>query len=102
MKRRLATLAAMLLLTASLAVGTLGTASAQDPVHEADGTWHTDGQVSFKVTWKGVVHVKWEHSVASGTVASWVVTATDSDGNVKTKSIQLPPILEEDEGDGDA
>ena len=85
MKRRFTVLAAMLLMTGALMVGMLGIASAQDPVHEADGTWHTDGQVSFKVTWKGVVHVKWEYRVASGTVDSWVVTATDTGGNVKTK-----------------
>ena len=118
MKRRFATLVAMLLLTASLTAGTMGTttgpASAQDPVHEADGITHTEGPVSFRITWKGVTHVTWDHWIkptgenansddadARVPVDSWVVTATDSDGNAITKTIQLPPTTDEETGEGD-
>ena len=90
MKRRFTTLAAMLLLTASLAIGILGTASAQEPVHEADGTWHESGPVSFQVTWKGIVRVRWQgwvEVVGEGAkpVHNWEVTATDSESVVTTK-----------------
>ncbi len=100
MKRRLATLAAMLLLTASLSLGTLGTLTAQsppqEPVHEADGTRHKSGPVTFSVTWKGVVHVHWRDWVEGvgedpAPVDSWVVTATDSKGKVRTKKPQGGP-----------
>lgn len=88
MKRKLGITAAMLLLTACLTAGTLGTASqpaeAQDAVHEADGTWHTEGSVSFKITWKGATYIRWKHWI-DGPVDSWEVTATDSQSNTKTK-----------------
>ena len=66
MVRRYLSLAAMLLLMASLMVGVVGTASAQDPVHEADGTWHKsdDDTVRFNVTWKGKVNVRWKNWLA--------------------------------------
>ena len=116
MKRRFTTLAAMLLLTGALVVGMLGIASAQNEVHEANGMWHHsgNGQVSFKITWKGVVHVTWKHWIkptgkdvdpddvdARVPVDSWVVTATDDDGNVKTKTIQIVPPTSEDVTDSE-
>ena len=115
MVRRYLTLAAMLLVMASLMVGVVGTASAQDPVHEADGTWHRsdDGAVRFNVTWKGKVNVRWKNwladagyvpcdalppdsgveCVADGDepdppvpVDRWVVEATNPDESERTKN----------------
>ena len=94
MKRKFTALAATLLLMGALMVGMLGIASAQNEVHEADGTWHKseNGQVSFKITWKGATYIRWkqwldpegeEHGTA---VASWTVDATDSNGDTKTKA----------------
>ena len=108
MKRRFTTLAAMLLLTGALVVGMLGIASAQQEVHEADGAWHTEGHVSFKITWKGVVHVRWQDWLtvietttddmgevvdAQETVSvdRWEVTATHATENTRTKSTDGAP-----------
>ena len=114
MKRRFTTLAAMLLLTGALVVGMLGIASAQEEVqeevHEADGMWHKsdNGQVSFKITWKGVVHVRWqdwltvvetttdemgEVTDAQETVSvdRWEVTATHATEDTRTKSPEGGP-----------
>ena len=108
MKRRFTTLAAMLLLMGALMVGILGTASAQDAGHEADGAWHTEGHVSFKITWKGVVHVRWQDwlTVIETTtddmgevvdaqekvsVDRWEVTATHATEDTKTKSTDGAP-----------
>ena len=92
MKRRLTTLAAMLLLVGSLMVGAIAVASAQNEVHEADGTWHNseNGPVSFKITWKGTTYIRWKHWVEPegedpAAVASWTVDATASQANTKTK-----------------
>lgn len=68
MKLRLATMAAVLVLTASLATGAFGadggTVAAQGRVHEADGTWHRvtdkgDPRVSFNVTHQGHININW-------------------------------------------
>lgn len=68
MKRRIATIAAMLLLAVSLTAGAIGSnagsAAAQDAVHEADGTWHRvsadgDPAVRFNVTWRGNINLQW-------------------------------------------
>ena len=100
MVRRYLTLAAMLLVMASLMVGVVGTASAQDPVHEADGTWHKsdDGTVRFNVTWKGFTNIRWsnrvgmvERELGEGQVeevsaSDWLITVTSSAGSKREKA----------------
>ena len=55
-----------LLVTASVSLGTAGTTSAQQPVHEADGSWHRadGGPVRFKVSPKRDIHVRWRNWLA--------------------------------------
>lgn len=72
-------------------------------VLEADGVWRRqagDSPLSFKVTWKGDVKVRWSDWVGvvvreSGEgqpdkvqVVRWIVTAAGSDGKVRTKDTQ--------------
>ena len=64
-------------------------ATSSDDVHEADGRWRhqsEDGPVSFKITWKGATMVRWSDWVSGDVeVADWEVTATSTDGTVRTK-----------------
>lgn len=101
MVRRYLTLAAMLLVMASLMVGIVGTASAQVPeTHEADGRWRhqaSDGPVSFRISSKGMTQVRWKDWISSyrdvgeGKVeyvepADWSVTVTSPGGTTRTKN----------------
>ena len=110
MKRRVAILAAMLL-AVIITTGTMGTAAAQEPavhVAEADGSWREVGDVRFKVTWKGVVHVRWndwltetevttdemgevDDAQETVSVERWEVTATHATENTRTKSPDRGP-----------